>query len=326
MRKIMFGLALAALAGCQTICDKSAMEARYYPVEMPTLELMAAAREKPFDTEQENERGWKRFFEQFDVVWPEGSSIRYVKGINKLRVSNTSVNHERLEAAFAEWRRETDKMVEVEVRFVEVGQKASNELGDFASVAPAELERALVARRDLDFNKSWKLVTRNGEEAVGKRVTECIYPTDFKVVGLPNPTHRESSTSTNSESCAFQAVEPKNFMMREVGIILRANPMVSADDKAIDLRIEAQVVDEPTWRDYGLKIPDSNGAHYELPMQQPNFFVRSVDTRIEIVPGETALVQGAVSKDKDGEDKTLFVFVWANLLGAGVKVAKEVEK
>lgn len=317
MRKIMFGLALAALAGCRTVCEKSAMEARYYPVEMPMMELMS----EPFAKEQGNERGWKIFFEQFDVAWPEGSSIRYVKGIGKLRVFNTSENHERLEAAFAEWHREAgrDKMVEVEVRFVEVRQKVLNELGDFANIAPAVLERALVARHDLDLNKSWKLVTRNGEEAVGKRVTEYIYPTDFKVVCLPNLTQGKVSSPTNGESCVFQAVEPKNFMMREVGIILQANPMVSADDKTIDLALNAQVVDEPTWRNYGFKVPAPGGTYYDLPMEQPNFFARSVDTKVELVAGETALVDSAVNKDKDGADKTLFVFVRASLLDAGTR-------
>lgn len=288
--------AMIALSGCRTLCEKPAMEARYYPVEMPMLERMGEPEEDP---------GWKGLFAQFDVAWPEGSSIRYVRGINKLRVLNTPDNHERLEAAFSEWRREAglDTMVEVDVRFVEVGQKTLDELGDFASVAPAELERALVARHDLDINQSWKLVTRNREEAVGKRVTECIYPTEFDVV-----------SHTNDENRVTLAVKPQSFTVREAGIILDATPWVSAGGKTIELKLEAQLVDDPTWHDYGCKVPAPDGTCCDLPMEQPIFFVRSVDTKVMLVPGETALVNGAVSKDKDGAERMLFVFVRANVV------------
>jgi len=45
-----------------------------------------------------------------------------------------------------------------------------------------------------------------------------------------------------------------------VGVILDVTPMLTDDGNLIDLKLNTQVVDEPTWRNYGMKIPFSGNS------------------------------------------------------------------
>ncbi|MBQ1569012.1 MAG: hypothetical protein IIZ70_03860 [Kiritimatiellae bacterium] len=48
--------------------------------------------------------------------------------------------------------------------------------------------------------------------------------------------------------------------MREVGVILDVTPTLTDDGNLIDLELNTQVVDEPTWKNYGMKIPFTGNA------------------------------------------------------------------
>jgi len=71
----------------------------------------------------------------------------------------------------------------------------------------------------------------------------------------------QSSSSGNggnqgsSQSAVLAVVEPQSFTMREVGVILDVTPMLTDDGNLIDLKLNTQVVDEPTWWNYGMRIP-----------------------------------------------------------------------
>ena len=43
--------------------------------------------------------------------------------------------------------------------------------------------------------------------------------------------------------------------MREVGVILTVTPTLTDDGNVVDLQLNTQVVDEPTWKNYGMRIP-----------------------------------------------------------------------
>jgi type II secretory pathway component GspD/PulD (secretin) len=52
--------------------------------------------------------------------------------------------------------------------------------------------------------------------------------------------------------------------MREVGVILDVTPTYSeANGGTIDLELKPQVVDEPTWKNYGMKIPFTGNSSLE---------------------------------------------------------------
>jgi general secretion pathway protein D len=118
----------------------------------------------------------------------------------------------------------------------------------------------LSQRSDTDLLSAPKVVTQSGQQAVIKVVTEYIYPQDYDVQ-LQSSSSSHSSSSGGSQSAILAVVEPQNFTMREVGVILDVTPTYSeANGGSIDLELKPQVVDEPSWKNYGMKIPYSGNS------------------------------------------------------------------
>ena len=116
----------------------------------------------------------------------------------------------------------------------------------------------LSQRSDTDLLSAPKILTKPGEEAVIKVVTEFIYPTDYDV--QLQSSSSSSSSSSGSQSAILAVVEPQSFTMREVGVILTCTPALTDDGNLVDLTLSAQVVDEPVWKNYGMRIPYSGNA------------------------------------------------------------------
>jgi len=190
----------------------------------------------------------------------------------------------------------------------------------------------LSQRSDTDLLSAPKVVTKSGQEAIMKVVTEYIYPTEFEVQEVN--TSGGSSTSSAPHVPVPFMVEPQNFEMREVGVILQVVPEVSAEGQMINLLLNPQVVSEPVWKNYGTKIPFQNASSWslsdaavsllspgelmglvnpqpeytELPMEQPFFHVRSVQTQLSVYNGATVVMGGLITEDrKTMEDKIPFL-------------------
>ena len=112
----------------------------------------------------------------------------------------------------------------------------------------------LSQRSDTDLLSAPKVLTSPGSQAVIKVVTEYIYPTDYDVQ-LQSSSSSSSGSSGSSQSAVLAVVEPQSFTMREVGVILDVTPTLTDDGNLINLELKTQVVDEPTWKNYGMKIP-----------------------------------------------------------------------
>ena len=112
----------------------------------------------------------------------------------------------------------------------------------------------LAQRSDTDLLSAPKVLTCPSQEATMKVVTEYIYPTDYQVQ-LESSRGGGSSQYGSSQSSILAVVQPQNFVMREVGVILTVTPNLTDDGNVVDLEIKADVVDEPTWKNYGMKIP-----------------------------------------------------------------------
>ena len=334
------------------------------------------------ESEENQERDWKAFFEQMGVKWPEGSSIMYIKTLGKLYVRNTRENLAEFEKVLQEMGSQP-KLIEIETRFVEVSQEDLNSLGfewilnnDYslasghglgklfgvrstsqsaykygpetekffspvggntglftdgvhqydaftlntmgaresgkgfilsssprqaygsvngiggnsgyttgnrylstvgnhisgesgsvndqfmrvnAFLGSADLSmilHMLAQRSDTDLLSAPKVVTKSGENAVIKVVTEYIYPQDYDVQLQSSSSGSSGSSSGGGQSAILAVVEPQNFTMREVGVILDVTPTYSeANGGTIDLELKPQVVDEPIWKNYGMRIP-----------------------------------------------------------------------
>ena len=112
----------------------------------------------------------------------------------------------------------------------------------------------LSQRSDTDLLSAPKVLTTSDSQAVIKVVTEYIYPTDYDVQ-LQSSSSSGSSQYGGSQSAILAVVEPQCFTMREVGVILDVIPTLTDDGNLINLKLNTQVVDEPTWKNYGMRIP-----------------------------------------------------------------------
>ena len=156
---------------------------------------------------------------------------------------------------------------------------------------------ALSQQTSTDLLSAPKVVTKSGQEAIMKVVTEYLYPTEFDVIEGDG----ETSGDDGGAAITFPAVEPQNFEMREVGVILQVIPEVSAEGQMINLMMNPQVVSEPTWKDYGYDSKTIvNGQLFSthLPMEQPWFKVRSVSTSISIYNGATVVMGGMITEER----------------------------
>ena len=81
-------------------------------------------------------------------------------------------------------------------------------------------------------------------------------------------------SSGGGQSAILAVVEPQNFTMREVGVILDVTPTYSeANGGTIDLELKPSVVDEPIWHNYGMRIPFTGNTSSGTMADIGNIFV-----------------------------------------------------
>ena len=313
MKKICFAMLLVAGITCLgEVSAAEPMELRVYPVVPACVERMSL----DDDAEIWLKKGdYEDYFASalnvLGVDWPEGSSIVYVKTAGTLNVRNTPENLAKFEKILDEFALKSFN-VEIDTRFVETGRAALEAVGYFDTnrVDAAVLQERLMARQDAKLLESVRVVTRPGEEVVGKHVKEIIYPTDFGVQLKHN-----IASSTNAAALLSATVEPQSFTMREIGSIVQVTPTVSDTADLIDLEFRVDLVGEPEWKDYGAKAKWEGAATYDLAMEQPLIPVRaSVDTQVSVRPGRTLVFGGATDSRRANEDKFVLVFVTARLV------------
>ncbi len=186
----------------------------------------------------------------------------------------------------------------------------------------------LSQRSDTDLLSAPKVVTKSGQEATIKVVTIYRYPQDYDVTIQSTSSSSSSSITgggSGSDGKILPMVEPQNFEQQEVGVILTCTPDVSAEGQMINLQLTPKVIGEPTWRDYGMKVPMSSVMSstaqamalasgnedmqwFTVPMEQPFFKERSIDTHVSIYNGATIVMGGLITEErKSMEDKIPFL-------------------
>ena len=313
MKKICFAMLLVAGITCLgEVSAAEPMELRVYPVVPACVERMSLDEDAEIWLKKgDYEDYFASALNVLGVDWPEGSSIVYVKTAGTLNVRNTPDNLAKFEKILDEFALKSFN-VEIDTRFVETGRAALEAVGYFDTnrVDAAVLQERLMERQDAKLLESVRVVTRPGEEVVGKHVKEIIYPTDFGVQLKHN-----IASSTNAAALLSATVEPQSFTMREIGSIVQVTPTVSDTADLIDLEFRVDLVGEPEWKDYGAKAKWEGAATYDLAMEQPLIPVRaSVDTQVSVRPGRTLVFGGATDSRRANEDKFVLVFVTARLV------------
>lgn len=358
------------------------MVSRTYTV-LPSIEERASSMTTSLSTRQFDEEGrsffesdasaapaggvdWKQLFEDMGVKWPNGSSVKYLPSINKMRVLNTPENLAEFEKALQELN-VTPRQVEIEARFVEVAQtdleslgfewlltddweiaknkknpdqhikigkgsgtsQANRYLSNGANlgngIAISAVNDALLSvssvltnpelgfvlhmlsqQANTDLLSAPKVVTMNNEEAIIKVVREYRYPTEYDI------TENDINGDSDNIQVSYPSVEPQEFEMREVGVILQVTPQVSDDGQMISLALNPQIISDPEWEDFGFDYPLSMSGDtanlLHLQMRQPIFKVRSVQTKISIYNGATVVMGGMITEERNEvNDKVPFL-------------------
>ena len=186
----------------------------------------------------------------------------------------------------------------------------------------------LSQRSDTDLLSAPKVVTKSGNEAVIKVVTIYRFPQDYDVTIQSTSSGSSSSvsgsTTGGSDGKILPMVEPQNFETQEVGVILTVTPELSPEG-LINLALEPKVISEPTWKDYGMKVPmsavmssaaqtlalasgDESMNWFTVPMEQPFFKERSINTHVTLYNGSTIVMGGLITEErKSMEDKIPFL-------------------
>ena len=194
----------------------------------------------------------------------------------------------------------------------------------------------LSQRSDTDLLSAPKVVTKSGQEATIKVVTIYRFPQDYDVTIQSTSSGGGGSYYGGGSSSGkiLPMVEPQNFETQEVGVILTVTPDLSPEG-LINLALQPKIVSEPEWRDYGMKVPidavmgdtsivtasldglsnltssQKSGDDiqwFSVPMEQPFFKERSIDTHVTLYNGSTIVMGGLITEERRSmEDKIPFL-------------------
>ena len=189
-------------------------------------------------------------------------------------------------------------VVAFDVRFVYAGYDALVSAGYFGTnkVDAALLEKRLIARKDVDVQTQRGFLARLGEKSSMKCVTEYRYPTEYSIKMHP------------TAKIAYDKYE-----MREIGFFATAQAsLVDAEGRML-LKFDAEIVDEPSWKNYGsVKVDEESSAtKQDIPFEQPFFTTVRFGAESIVRLGEVNVFGGvpAVCKERKGDFVLAFVKV-----------------
>ncbi len=245
----------------------------------------------------------KSFFSEMGVPWPTGSYIKYVRGISKFVVGNTEENLAIFEDVLSTLHIQPYQ-IEIEVTFLACDRQLISDLGPDGATS-ATLTN-LWANGQAGFLAAPRVVTGNGQQAKIKAHTEFIYPTRL-AVNSPS-----GVTNTNDTATAFM-IEPHDYVMREVGIILEVLPEVSPSSNLINILLSLEYIETPTWKKYNGTFIDTDGKAHQVQIPQPQFHTYNERSNVLITNGKRILIGGGIPSSDS--QKLIYMLLTARKVG-----------
>ena len=244
----------------------------------------------PDPSEINNDSGtgvdWKQLFSDMGVKWPTGSTITYLPSINKMRVYNTPENLIEFDKALQELN-VTPRQVEIEARFVEVGQTDLDALGiEWGLTDPWELaENRNDTMQYISIDKMGSgesLRNVYGMERTFGKMTALAVPDDKKDSGIDDGIFKIASHLTNPEiELILHAISQKSNTD-----LLSAPKIVTMNQQEAIIKVVTEYI-YPT--EYELEEYDSSGDSDNVqnvyPAVQPSTFeMREVGVILQVAP------------------------------------------
>ena len=227
---------------------------------------------------------WKAFLESMGVAWPEGSSITPLAPVRKLRVTNRPKDLALIEQILEDIV-EVPHQINVEMQIIAF-RRADIEKLQLAGNVTRESLMPLRRKGKAKLMATASTVTRSGQEAIVKAVQEVIYPTEW---GMDNTNAATAST--------VGALMPRDFEMREVGMILQVIPeLLSVSNQRINMMLNPEWVTLDRWETYPASVA-TDRAHKPLSLRQPVFTTTTFQTQATLENGEPILLGSSSAPD-----------------------------
>ena len=311
-RAALAALLFLALAAARAAADDAALVTRRYDV-LPSIESYFTPDSgnpgDPFvfrvcgqgDNGAGVEDALRDYAAERGVTWPEGSGVEYLPASGCVEMRNTEANHavfRDVVARFAAFQ------IRVRAQFVSVAPDAVAALGleDVlgGSLAPEEwsaLRARLAAHPGAELRGCVSTIAQTGVQTTGKGVVEAIYPTEFDVRLL-----------RAAAGAPVAAVEPRNYLTREVGEIVTVTPRIYAGGLRISLDFVPWAVLPPVWREFA-------PAGFGESIVQPHFPVFAFATSLDLLEGRTVALGGATVDEPGRGPRCELLFLTAELVG-----------
>lgn len=114
---------------------------------------------------------------------------------------------------------------------------------------------------------------------------------------------------------AILALSISGFETDEAGVSLNVTPVLKSDGRTIILDFDAQVRELVDWIDYGSGLQNVDGEIKDIKMLLPVFTSRRLMSSITLENGETAVMGGLVSENKETDIERIPVLSRIPLLG-----------
>ena len=162
---------------------------------------------------------------------------------------------------------------------------------------------ALEETKKIKTLSSPRITTLNNQLATMKVVDEWIYPTRYEYEIVQFDLNGDGDFSDAGET-TFKNV-PKDFLRRDVGILLKVIPSVGADKKTISLSLIPEV-SEGT----------ADAFTYTGDVKLPMFTSRNLSTTVVVNSGETVVLGGMIKESRTKTTTRVPVLGHIPLLGA----------
>ncbi|MEO0454455.1 MAG: hypothetical protein AAFY98_10010 [Verrucomicrobiota bacterium] len=176
---------------------------------------------------------------------------------------------------------------------------------------------ALESKLGADLLSAPKVTVLNNEQTKIRIAREFLYPTDFEP---PQIATTQGNNNNNNNNNVFVALPPlvvpptpEEFEMRDVGVVLevRAN---ASPDRRIELDLNSDVTEFQGFINYGFDSTFAEidgignlqltGVAAEGLAIMPVFSVRKIETKVQVIDGQTVVLGGFIRDDYDTiEDK-----------------------
>ena len=284
-------------------CAKSSIESDSFSTEKPKVlksEIIAKGIEI-----------WKAFFtEGWGVQWPEGSSLKDLRGsLSLMWVKNTPENIAKITDVMEAFLNEVTRRVEMDVCCIEADEKVLKDVDYYSSnrVDAAILQKRLISHSDAKLIADSHLIMDQGYEQLVKSTMVYRYP-DYDMI-FDNISSNQTDNAGNQSVTAFEITEIDE---KESGVIIE--PLVaksSSGEDLCDVELRVNIQGEPMWKSFGVKTIDL--ASYGITMELPSFSRRAAfDTKFTVKSGVTSVFTESVI-DAIGSRKTIFIFCTPHL-------------